>query len=692
MPDCPHLFHIKVVSIICFFVFFAANTVSAQQPADIFSDTNTCTWEEFTEEYFASDISEKENAFSREERLESLANIYREKININDATSEDLLQLPFLSQAQADSIVSFIGRYGALSSLGELMLIPRLDYRTRRFLTVFLTCKSSATQRISVRDMLLGGKNELSANISTPFYTPEGYKNGNNLPTASKYLGDKNRFTLRYRHDYGDELRYGVTADKDAGEPLACRGNAFVDSYSAYVYRHQKNGRYAFAVGDYRIRFAEGLVAGNGFFYGKKAALYDFYNNRKTITPHTSSSENDFLRGAAGTLRIGRISATAFVSYVKCDAVLNDSGDVTSFLRTGYHRTATEQKRRANTAVFATGADVTMELKRWEVGLSTAVAHYNRDIQPRTADYNRYTMRGRNFRAASVHYAYNGMNLTSHGEAALSESGATAFINTVRWRILPYVAFTNILRSYSKKYAEPFAASFQSASRAQNEYGVYTGVSADVTNNLILRGYVDVFRYPHASYTYRAPLKGIDYSAEVYWHDYDDNHIALEWRCSHKKCDNGFAVADTMPVNRNLLKLSGRKNVGRFVFNTALSGTVVSKRGDTSRGWMLNQRIAYKQRTWQVSGSLSYFDTDDYAARLYAYESNVAYMYNLFSAMYGNGIRFALLGRIKLLRNLEIACKYAATKYFDRNSRGMGAQKISKSYIGDLVACIRVLF
>lgn len=682
--------YFRTACLICFVITFTEIKAQEKEQQSLLSIEYS--WEDFVDEFTNSYYSDGNYSEINEELLENLQNIHNNPININTASREDLLQIPFLSQSQADSIVSYVSKHGPMLSLGELMFIKRIDFQTRKFLTIFLKCAADETKKPTVLDMLTTGKHEIAINTSTPFYTADGYKTDSKISNSSKYLGDKNRFALRYHYKYNDELQFGITTEKDAGEPFACRGNFLTDSYSAYFYRKQKNGRYAYALGDYRIRFAEGLVVGNNYFYGGKSALLDAYNSRRVISAHTSTSENDFFRGGAGFMRFGNITATAFVSYNRMDAILNEDGEITSFPNNGYHRTSTEQKRRNNTENFTAGTDVSIQLKKWNIGIAAAISHYNRKISPREAEYNKFAMRGKNFRAASAHYNYNGKRLSLRGEAAISEKSATAIINTIKWEMFPYITLTSIQRIYSKKYAEPFADSFSSSSKTSNERGVLTGISAEVSNNLILRGYVDLYRFPWATYSYRAPMNGVDYMAEAYLHNYEGDYLSAEWRGSYRKCDKGYGAADTVPYTKNLIKISGKITLNKISLYSNLSGTSVTKRKETSRGWMFNQRVSYKCRSLRIHGGISYFDTDNYSSRLYAYESNVMYVYNLFTAMYGNGIRFSLLGDLKIGRNIEIACKYAGIKYFDRNTSGSGAQKVNSSYLSNIICMARIIF
>lgn len=89
--------------------------------------------------------------------------------------------------------------------------------------------------------MLTTGKHEIAINTSTPFYTADGYKTDSKISNSSKYLGDKNRFALRYHYKYNDELQFGITTEKDAGEPFACR--EFSDRFLLRVFLPQTKER-----------------------------------------------------------------------------------------------------------------------------------------------------------------------------------------------------------------------------------------------------------------------------------------------------------------------------------------------------------------------------------------------------------------------------------------------------------------
>ena len=67
-----------------------------------------------------------------------LCDIANHPININQATKEDLEQLPFLSDQQIEDIMEYLFRYHSMQSLGELYMIPSLGYTYARLLSYFI--------------------------------------------------------------------------------------------------------------------------------------------------------------------------------------------------------------------------------------------------------------------------------------------------------------------------------------------------------------------------------------------------------------------------------------------------------------------------------------------------------------------------------------------------------------------------
>lgn len=650
--------------------------------------TRLCSWDDFVEIFSTSYFDDGESPQLSEERMDALRNIYDNKINVNTATREELLALPFLSEQQAGNIVDYARRHGPLLSPGELALIPQIDFQTRFLLTAFLSCEAPPRGNDGKGiARLLRGKHTIAANYSTPLYRAEGYKTGSQLKDSQKYLGDKSRTAAKYAYNCNGELLCGLTAEKDAGEPFACRGNSLMDSYSFYALRKQRNGKYSLAVGDFRIHLGEGLTVGNLFFSGKKGVLSNYYRSRNAISPHTSYSERDFFRGAAGSVRVGRLTATAFASYKANDAILTDSGGVSSINSSGYHRTQAEMRRRGNLRDLTAGADISYGTTIISAGLSATATRYSKPLAPRRAEYNRYAMRGKSFHAAALHYALRLRNFSSRGEGAVSETNALALINTIRWRVSNRLSLVSVQRSYSMKYSQPYAESFRSSGHTGNEQGIYVGFAARPARAVTLNGYADFFHCPQPSYRYRAPIDGHELYAEAKlqrksW------YVSADWKLTKRKSDNSQFTDDTISISRQLARLRCGITLRKYSSVSFLSLTTAKNGSATNHGWAIGHRATLAAKNIKATASANYFDARKYAARIFTYENSVRYFYNNFVPLYGKGIRAAATGSIKLWRTVEIYAKYGITHYFDRRSTGSGAATVNSRTQSSMALCM----
>jgi predicted DNA-binding helix-hairpin-helix protein len=95
-------------------------------------------WDDFANEYMGEIIDEEED--NGREIYEELLEMHRQPVNINKATRDDLLRMPFLSDAQADSVLCLISRSHGLLSMGKLMFVRNLEYKQRRYLALFFFC------------------------------------------------------------------------------------------------------------------------------------------------------------------------------------------------------------------------------------------------------------------------------------------------------------------------------------------------------------------------------------------------------------------------------------------------------------------------------------------------------------------------------------------------------------------------
>ena len=127
-------------------------------------------WDTFAEEYFGRGDADA----SGHELYWQLEDLAENPMNLNTATRDDLLQLPFLPEDVADSILSRRDHAGPYGSLGELLFIRNLTPELRRYLSLFLTIGPPPSGKARLRDMLLAGRSEVESRLDIPLYRRAG--------------------------------------------------------------------------------------------------------------------------------------------------------------------------------------------------------------------------------------------------------------------------------------------------------------------------------------------------------------------------------------------------------------------------------------------------------------------------------------------------------------------------------------
>lgn len=454
-------------------------------------------WETFVSEYFQQqDGEEEQNRFWMDE----LEAIHHAPINLNTVSRSGLMRIPFLSEAQADSLLLYRERRKRFTTLGELQFIRGIDYYTRRWLSLFVYAGDTLIDhRGSLRRQLTQGKHEIETRLDIPLYLRAGYATASEEEIAAHpsryYLGSPWANTLRYRYRYRQTAAYGITLQKDAGEPFATQGNRPYDHTSAYLYLRPGNGRTGVWIGDYLIRAGQGLLLAASSFSMKAGAAYEFPRWNTRVTPHTGSDEAAFLRGAAVQTQAGQWTLTAFASYKRMDGRVN--GDSITGIKTdGLHRTKSEIEDRNTQARFTIGGNASYFFRQTHFGISGYYARYHRPIRPRKAEYNRFYLRGQTAAGISTDYQHRTTRWVMTGEIAIDRHLHPATTHTLQYTPDGNTTLTLQARYFSSRYVAPMAEPLQEGSQPQNELGLLLGGTFHPTERWQLSGYVDAFCFP----------------------------------------------------------------------------------------------------------------------------------------------------------------------------------------------------
>ena len=624
---------------------------------------------------------------SYEELYDNLLDLQRNGININTATRQELESLPFLSEKQVMDILEYIHFHGALKSINELMSIESIDYSTRQLLQEFLYAGDKPEKGFpSLKNIMTWGKNELSLYTKIPTYERAGdASNGD-------YLGYPYKFWARYSFSYAKNVRIGIVASQDAGEPFFSQSNKYgFDQYSGFIQINGLGSVESLIVGRYSVSAGMGLVMNNSFSLGKTAMLQDFGRQRNALRPHTSASENGYMQGAAATIRLSdAIRLTPFLSYRKTDATLNIDGSISSLIYTGYHRTISELNKKNNTSLTAGGMNVRWNLEDFSLGATAVFTHINRPLSPnKSATYKKIYPEGSNFFNASLNYSWLHYPFSVNGETAINANGAIATMNTLGWHLSQYLEVMGIYRFYSFNYYSLYANAFSEGGKTQNESGLYLGVRWQPKYGIDIQAYTDLAYFAWPRYGVSQSSYAID---NVVSASYKTGNWLLSGKYRlHLRQKDSKSVANLSWQTEHRLRISAEWTGGGWTSRSQLDFTSVSSTSESSslsQGFMITENIGYDIGKWLIFAGGKYFNTDGYDSRLYSYERAMPHTFS-FPAYYGHGIRYSLVATWSPSPTLQFTSKAGITNYFDRSTISSGQQQINASSACDIEVGMR---
>ncbi|MGM9693852.1 MAG: ComEA family DNA-binding protein [Alloprevotella sp.] len=646
-------------------------------------------WEDFLSEYGPAD---EEGLDDRQlEWLESLA---QRPLQINRATREELLQLPFLSSAQVDSLLAYRERKRGFLSPGDWMMVSGMDFSTRRFLALFVSCDSAwlspATPHVSPRrNIWKSGTHALETRFDLPLYRRSGYRTLESPSRSNFYVGDPWAHWLRYRYADGSRCSYGLILQKDAGEPVAKDGFYPYDYLSAHFLLRPEGKRWAFVVSDYELFLNRGLVFGKTLYGGPERLGAALRDDDRFFRPHTSSDENRFFRGAAATFTGRHWTGGVFASYRRADARI-EGGEILTFYTNGLHRTLNEIDRRQQADVWAGGGFLRWKGKHLSLTLANSVTHFSQTVNPALQDYNRYVFRGNTAVTSSLGYFLTYGKWTAQGEAALDADLHFATEHLVSFRAGPRLTAYAQARFLTPEFVSLYGEVLTRNTRPRNEGGVIVGCNFSPRNKWQLSGWLDFYRFPQPTYSARQPgAQGLDFQVQSLL-SLPKN---LTWEMRYKgrvrqRTVTSEKVLEYRQTHR--LRCALRRSGKTFSLTGQVDATLATRQtGETNHGWMCSSRAAWNaSKRWQLKGFLSYFTATDYEASLYAYEPNWRGGATS-TAFFDRGIHGVAMAECKVGNSLFLGARFSSTHYFNRPVQSSGPDEIRSSWKNDLSLQLR---
>lgn len=654
-------------------------------PVLVAQNTTTSLYEENLEQLSMNDGEE----LNWEDELEELSRRLQEPVNINIATKQQLEQFPFLTDVQIENLLAFVYIHGQMQTVYELQLVEGMDKRTIELLLPFI-CVQPVEDKPgypSLKTILKYGKQEMLTRLDVPFYTRKGYE--------ESYLGPSIYHSLRYNFHYGEYLQAGIAGEKDAGEPFfALHDGKGYDYYSYYFVLKNLGRLKTLALGNYRLSFGQGLVMSTDFRLGKTFSMSTSEYRTGGIRKQGSTDEYNYFRGAAATVgMLPSLNFSAFYSHRSMDGVVED-GAITSIAKTGLHRTEKEADKVNAFTLQLMGGNVTYEKNSLKVGVTGIYYFFNRPYEPDLKKYAKYYLHGNHFYNLGIDYKYRLGRLTWIGEGAVGKKGY-ALLNQLKYNLSSDYRLLLIHRYYSYNYWSFFGRSFGESSTPQNENGWYLAAEATPFAHWKFFSSLDLFSFPWWKYRISKASQGVDAMFQAVYSPRRNMSMYLNYRYKQKERDvSGTAGKIISPIFQHRFRYRLTYTPGIWKFQTTLDYNHFHSQGEEqSQGYQCTQSCAYSFPHFPLSVSVqgTYFYTDDYDSRVYAYEKGLLYTFYT-PSFYGQGFRYSAHLRYDLNKTWMLLVKFGQTIYQDRESIGSGNDLILGNKKADLQMQLRVKF
>ncbi|HEY7751465.1 MAG TPA: hypothetical protein VH917_04175, partial [Ignavibacteriaceae bacterium] len=487
--------------------------------------------------------------------------------------------------------------------------------------------------------------------------------------------GTKPRIYNRLLINYDKRVQAGVLIEKDPGEIDLYEYNSFHIAVKDFGFLHRA------VVMDYIHEFGQGLVFWSPYAFSKGSdAIYPVKRNDNILRPYTSSTEVNFLRGGGASVKLENFIVTSFYSNNSFDANIDSlTGEITSTPLDGYHRTEFEisNKRSASEQIIGGRIDYQSD-KIFKSG----ILYYQSKFSNPFFQTSVYDIQGDEFNFTSFYYDVYFDKINLFGEAAYNGT-SVASLTALQIAISRDFAFITSVRSYPRNFVSLHGYAFGERSGVTgNEFGIYTGITWRTFLG-IFNFYYDQFKFPYATFFNRQPANGDEFLVDMLNKPFSKFETRVRYKYENKDVpetvDNLRQMVKRLKQSvrfeliftpSKLIRLKGRFEYGNFRIRST---------NQYETGYLVFQDIRFTPtNNFNLYGRIIFFKTDSFESAIYEYENNLTGVLNNI-ALFGEGIRWYVLMRYKILNSVALSFKYSETFLPYQTSISSGTNEIKNN-------------
>ncbi len=566
---------------------------------------------------------------------QDLLELKRHPINLNKANVQELEKLIFIHSLSAQKIIDYRTVSGVIRSYSELIRIDGIDRELAKIISQFTILENKPLENSTALN-----NNRTEINFLSFQKTPKSIGYDGSSP---QLRGHPRRYLVRASSELSNTFKLGFVLEQDAGE----QWKSFPDFMSAYLlYKPKKSIFKHIVFGDYHLNYAQNLLLGPNFSFGKSLYMASWFRTGQSIKANSSSAEFGFRRGLATELNYKRLNSIVFASLEPLDFAT----DISKPSISGLHRTDTEYARRYNAQQWLTGILNTMSFNKLSFGLGYITGQ-------RQSDDNVHQL---NFDYISISAKYRMQGGMVYSEIAQDiNTNIQAYHSGLIVSLAPFLNFATIYKFYPYNYNNPFASAISSQSKPQNENGFLTGLEWKLSNAFSINGYLDHFKNLNTIELPSYQWENTDFLVQLKW--YKKRRWEVYFRYRNKLTINDFQEEYTTTKTKHNTRLHYS-----YKPNSAfrLSQRLEYNFSGTDKGMLMYCDLQWrpKELPWALDVRYTIFDVDNFDQRIYAFEASLPYTFAI-PAHSNTGSRNYIKIRYKGFRKCNIWLYYGIWKY-----------------------------
>lgn len=368
-----------------------------------------------------------------------ISDLLASPVRVNSGSVNEISRLFFLTWFQQQSLIDYTRQRGDIVSVNEIAYLPGFDRELAGLLEPFVIFspgreKSSPFSR---------------TRLATGYIFSESYREDNSI-------GPPWKIYLRGERE-SERFRVGFTSEKDQGEPLLHHGYR-PDYLSGYISYNSRGYIRNITVGDFRVRFGQGLTVWTGYQIGTSALAPLQIKGKASISPYRSTDENNYFRGVGITAGKGNHTLLAYLSANRIDATLKISEitgneEVKTFYKTGLHNSETTLQKKDQVTAYSAGISYSLNSNRLRTGVSVTADHFSLPVSRPEQSYDIYDFSGSTNFSISADHSLSLNRTLIYGETAWNPGGGFSLIQGAKFIPAPGTSLTimyiNILKGYN---------------------------------------------------------------------------------------------------------------------------------------------------------------------------------------------------------------------------------------------------